>query len=230
MYERTAWGWLGWTVPRDGTVPEVPHQIAVLTPAATWWQRLGLRWLLRRRSRPIRLAPTAALVPRTTAAMALVSLPAGLVALAHGLPADVTLPAMPLLPLLAEHLPERLDGRAREHVLTIEGEAGCRRLLRLATLQTGLVQAAARSISYEVHRSAEIGHHVLWDAALQLQTQDNRSVPAALEARERLMLQLTAQAAQAVQRSGTEDGPASDGADLSTRALSHQGARPKRHR
>ncbi|HKO83812.1 MAG TPA: hypothetical protein VJ140_04440, partial [Actinomycetota bacterium] len=67
---------------------------------------------------------------------------------------------------------------------------------RLATLHTYFVQAAAVSDRYELRRSAEIGQHLLWDAADLLQTQDTRSASCELIARERLMLQLAHQVAQ----------------------------------
>ncbi len=66
--------------------------------------------------------------------------------MSHGVPADVGLPAMLLAPLLAEHLPGRLDARAREHVRSVEGASACRYLQRLAALHTSLVQAAAVSL------------------------------------------------------------------------------------
>ncbi|MFE4416174.1 hypothetical protein [Streptomyces sp. NPDC056821] len=118
------------------------------------------------------------------------------------------LPAMLLALLLAEHLPGRLDARAREHVRTIEGDGPCRYLQRLGALHTSLVQAAAGSDRYELRRSTEIGQHLLWDAAGLLQTQDIRAASDELVARERLMLQLAHQVAQIIERSASEDGAA----------------------
>ncbi|MFD9511154.1 hypothetical protein [Streptomyces mirabilis] len=60
VYERTRWGWLAWTVPGDGTPPEQPHQIGILTPTASRMQRLALRWLTRHPAHRIALAPMAA--------------------------------------------------------------------------------------------------------------------------------------------------------------------------
>ncbi|MFF7889277.1 hypothetical protein ACH40F_51835 [Streptomyces sp. NPDC020794] len=217
VFERTRWGWLAWTVPGDGTPPEQPHQIGVLTPAATPTQRLSLRWLTRRPAQRIALAPT---IPGSlrlsAAAVALISLVAGLFAMTHGVPADVMLPVLVLAPLLAEHLPGRLDARAREHVRSVEDDGACRYLQRLAALHTYLVQAAAGSGRYELHRSAEIGRHTLWDAAGLLQAQDTRSASAELIACERLMVQLADQVAQTLKRTHTEDGPAGTG-QLQTR-------------
>ncbi|MDH6222880.1 hypothetical protein [Streptomyces pseudovenezuelae] len=58
VHERTRWGWLAWTVPADGSAPEIPHQIGVLTPGATRRQRLALRWLTRRPARRLGLMVT----------------------------------------------------------------------------------------------------------------------------------------------------------------------------
>ncbi|WP_327187936.1 hypothetical protein [Streptomyces sp. NBC_01334] len=103
---------------------------------------------------------------------------------------------MLLAPLLAEHLPDRLDIWAGEHVHIVEGDDACRYLQRLAALHTSLVQAAAGSDRYELRRSAELGHNLLWDAAGLLQAQDTRSAPDRRIAYERLMLQLAHQVAQ----------------------------------
>ncbi|MET7899057.1 hypothetical protein [Streptomyces mirabilis] len=197
VYERTPWGWLAWTVPGDGTRPELPHQIGVLTPHARRTQRLAMRWLTGRPAQRLGLAPT---VPGSLRLSAVVSLLAGLFAIGRGVPVAVALPGMVLAPLLVEHLPGRLDARAREHVRSVEGDGACRYLQRLAALHTSLVQAAAGSDRYELHRSSEIGRHLLWDAAGLLQTQDTRSASADLIARERLMLQLTDQVAQILKR------------------------------
>ncbi|WP_435260389.1 hypothetical protein [Streptomyces sp. 1222.5] len=213
VHERTLWGWLAWTVPGDGSPPEIPHQIGVLTPAATRTQRLALRWLTRRPAQRIALDTVPGSLRLAAAAVALVSLVAGLFALRHGIPLDVALPAMLLAPLLAEHLPNRLDSRAREHVRMVEGDVACRYLQRLAVLHTSLVQAAARSDRYELRRSAEVGQDLLWDAAGLLQTRDSRSASADLIARERLMLQLAHQVAHLLKHSaedGTDANQASD--------------------
>jgi hypothetical protein len=207
VHERTLWGWLAWTVPGDGSPPEIPHQIGVLTPAATRTQRLALRWLTRRPAQRIAVDTATGSLRFATAATALISLLAGLFAIRQGVPVDVALPAMLLAPLVAEHLPDLLDARAREHVRMVEGDVACRYLQRLAALHTSLVQAAAGNDRYELRRSAEVGHNLLWDAAGLLQTRDTRSASADLIARERMMLQLAHQVAQILKRTA-EDGTA----------------------
>ncbi|MEU5297836.1 hypothetical protein [Streptomyces umbrinus] len=214
VHERTPWGWLAWTVPGDGMLPEVPHQVGVLTPAATRTQRLALRWLTRRPARRIALAPASSASLRlSTVAVGVISLVAALFALGRGIPGDLVLPGMLLAPLLAEQLPDQLDYRAGEHVRRVEGGAACRYLQRLAVLHASIVEAAASSDRYELRRSAQIGQNLLWDAAGLLQTQDTRSASAQLIDRERLMVQLADQVAQTLERtrtkarSGTENQP-----------------------
>ncbi|MFF4308322.1 hypothetical protein [Streptomyces sp. NPDC001601] len=204
VHERTRWGWLTWTVPGDGSPPEIPHQIGVLTPAATRLQRLALCWLTRRPAQRIAVDTVPGSLRLAAAAIALISLLSGLFALRHGVPLDVALPAMLLAPLLAEYLPDRLDARAREHVRMVEGDVACRYLQRVAVLQTFLAQAAAGSDRYELRRSAEVGQGLLWDAAGLLQTRDTRSASADLIARERLTLQLAHQVAQILKRTAED--------------------------
>ncbi|WP_406190888.1 hypothetical protein OG331_50485 [Streptomyces sp. NBC_01017] len=199
VHERTSWGWLAWTVPGDGTPPELPVQIGVLAPEATRTQRLAARWLLRRPAHRIALAPASRVSLRfTTTAVAAIALVAALYAPSRGIPVGLVL----LAPLLTEHLPDRLDERAGEYVRSVEGDAACRYLQRLADLHTGLVDAAAGSDRYALLRSAEMGHHLLWDAAdlLQAYAQDTRLVSAQLIDRERLMVQLANQVARDLER------------------------------
>ncbi|MFI6662293.1 hypothetical protein ACIBL8_43060 [Streptomyces sp. NPDC050523] len=207
VHERTPWGWLAWTVPGDGRPPEIPHQIGVLTPAATRAQRLALRWLTRRPAQHITLATIPGSLRLSTACVALISLLIGVFAARHGIPVDIAVPAALLAPVLAEHLPDRLDTRALEHARVVEGDVPCRYLQRLAALHTSLVQAAAGSDRYEMRRSAEIGQHVLWDAADLLQTRDARAASAELIARERLMAQLAHQVAQILKYTADDNAP-----------------------
>ncbi|MFE0520795.1 hypothetical protein [Streptomyces sp. NPDC058954] len=208
VYERTGWGWLAWTIPGDGSRPEVAHEIGVLTPSATRAQRLALRWLTRRPACRIDLFPgTRASLRLVTVAIAFCSLIAGLFAMAHGIPADVVLPAIALPPLLAEHVPATLDARARHHVRSVQEASACRYLQRLAAWHACLVQAAAGSDGYELRRSAEVGQYLLWDAAGLLQTYETRSVSCELIARERLMLQLAHQVAQILKPSSAQSAP-----------------------
>ncbi|TVZ84764.1 hypothetical protein [Streptomyces sp. BK340] len=223
VHERTPWGWLAWTVPGDGSPPEIPHQIAVLTPAATRTQRLALRWLTRRPAQRIALDTVPGSLRFSAAAVALISLLAGIFATGHGVPFDVALPAMLLAPLLAEHLPDRLEAWARQHVRIVEGDNACRYLQRLAALHTSLARTAAGSDRYELRRSAEIGHNLLWDAAGLLQARDTHAASDDLIARERLMLQLAHQVAQIIHRTADADHTPESGRPLGPHP---PGARP----
>ncbi|MFC8428053.1 hypothetical protein [Streptomyces sp. NPDC057253] len=203
VHERTVWGWLAWTVPGDGSRPDIPHRIGVLTPGANRAQRLAVRWLTRRPARHLPAGTVPGSLRLSAAAIALISVTAGLFALSRGVPLSVTVPAVLLAPLLTQYLPGQFDARAREYVRIAEGDGPCRYLQRLAALHTGILQAAAGSDRYEVRRSAEIGHHLLWDAADLLQDQDTRTALPRLIDRERLMVQLAGQVAQLLQRTRT---------------------------
>lgn len=189
-------GWIDWTVPADGSLPEQPHRIAVFTPIATRSQRIGLRWLARRPAHRIRLGKVT--VRSAAAVVTALTLVVAALASMHGIPFSIVLPAAALAPLLVEHLPDRLGTRAGENARIVEDEAACRYLQRLTALHTGLVRAAVSSDRYEVRRAVEIGHHQLFDAANLLQRHDTRSASSELIARERLMLQLAVQTRQIV--------------------------------
>jgi len=207
VHERTEWGWLAWTVPADGSLPELPYRIGILPPAATWRDRLAARWLTRRPARRIGLAASIPGSLRYTAALlALVGCAAALHAIGHGVPAGIALPLALLPPLLAEHLPDRLDVRAQQHVRILQGPSAAPYVQRLAAAHTYVLQAAAGRDRYELRRAAEIGQHVLWDAAGLLQTQDTRAASIQLIDRERLMLQLAAQVAQIIKPRRPEAG------------------------
>lgn len=199
--ERARWGWIAWKVPTDGTLPTVPHLIGVLDPTATRIQRLAVRWLTRRPARRVALHPrTRANVRLGACALTLASLAAGLLVVVHGAPWDVILPAALLAPMLADRLPGYLDARARQHVRSVHGDAAVRYLQRLTALQSVLTRAGTHTGRHELRRPAEIGQHVLWDAAGLLQDQDTRTASAALIARERLMVQLVDQVTSALTR------------------------------
>jgi hypothetical protein len=145
-----------------------------------------------------------------------------------------------LAPLLADHLPDRLDMRARRRVRVIQGEAATEYLQRLAVLHTGLLRDAACTNRYEVRRSAEVGQQLLWDAAGLLQTRDTRAASADLIAREQLMLQLAHQVAQILTPAASDDIPGGNhatapvpvvvpcppGARTTTRPLPHHAPPP----
>ncbi|MEW1648409.1 hypothetical protein [Streptomyces sp. NPDC091219] len=241
VYERTGWGWLAWTVPADGSMLQQPYQIGVLPPSATWAARLAARWLSRRPAGRIALHATSRGSLRYAAVgVAVIGCFAAAGAIARGVPLGIAVPVVLLVPLLADHLPDRLDLRARRRVRVVQGEAAAEYLQRLAVLQTGLLQAAAGTDRYEVRRSAEVGQQLLWDAAGLLQTQDTRAVSADLIAREQLMLQLAHQVAQILTPAASDDIPGGNhatapvpamvpcpaGARTTTRPLPHRAPPP----
>ncbi|MGA5895099.1 hypothetical protein [Streptomyces venetus] len=97
-------------MPGDGTLPELPRHIGVLTPGATTAQRLAGPWLIRcPAAHRITLTPRSPLSQRlSTAAIGIIDLIAVLLALSHGVPADLALPALLLASLLTEHWPTGL--------------------------------------------------------------------------------------------------------------------------
>ncbi|MCX5106945.1 hypothetical protein [Streptomyces sp. NBC_00439] len=189
--ERTRWGWIDWTVPADGGLPDRPFRIAVLTPTATRAQRLGLRWLARRPARRIQIG--AVPVRTSTVGTAILSLAVATAAAIYAAPLSIVLAAAASATMLVEHLPHHLDDRAGENIRIAENAAACGYLQRLSALHTGIIQAAANSSRYELWRAVEIGHHQLFDTATLLRSHDTLSVSAELIARERLMLQLAVQ-------------------------------------
>ncbi|WP_019074635.1 hypothetical protein [Streptomyces hokutonensis] len=209
--ERTGWGWLAWTVPADGSMPERPHHIGVLPPSATWVDRVAARWLARRPAGRMALHATSHGSLRYFAvAVAVVGCFAAIDAIARGVPLGVAVPAALVAPLLADHLPDRLDLRARQRVRVVHGAAATGYLQRLGVLHTGLLRAAAGSDRHELRRAAGIGRHLLWDAAGLLQGQDIRQVSPQLIACERLMLQLADQVTQNTEHTTPEDAAAED--------------------
>ncbi|MBW8707597.1 hypothetical protein MBT84_48970 [Streptomyces sp. MBT84] len=130
--ERTCWGFVDWTVPAGDRLPERAHCIGVLIPAATRLQRLALRWLSRRPAQRLPLLSVS--VRCSAAAVAVLGLVAAAAAISHGTSVGVAVPLLLLMPLLTEHVSDRLDARAGEHVRTVEGDAACRCLQGLAGL------------------------------------------------------------------------------------------------
>ncbi|MET7456274.1 hypothetical protein ABZT03_31230 [Streptomyces sp. NPDC005574] len=192
--ERTAWGWIDWSIPADGSLPQQPSRMAVFTPYATRSQRLALHWLARRPTHRYRIA--AVTVRPTTAVITALTLVAATLAYLHGIPLSIVVPAAALVPLVVEDLPAHFDARARAHARIVEAEAACRYLQRLAAVHADLVQAATVSDAWEGRRAVEVGHSLLFDAADLLQCHDTRIASSALIARERLMLHLAAHIGQ----------------------------------
>jgi len=219
VHERTGWGWLAWTVPADGSMPQRPHRIGVLPPSATWTDRLAARWLARRPAGRMALHATSRGSLRYFAvAVAVIGCFTAVDAIARGIPLGIAVPAALLAPLLADHLPDRLDRRARRRVRIAQGAAATGYLQRLAAWHTGLLRAAADSDRHAPRRAAEIGRHLLWDAAGLLQGQDTRQVSPQLIACERLMLQLADQVTQNTEHTTSEHTTPEDAAADTARA------------
>ncbi|MEU8795430.1 hypothetical protein [Streptomyces sp. NPDC048643] len=195
VMENARWGWLVWTVPSDGSLPKVPHQIGVIAPGTGYISRCGLRWMGRRTVRRITLAPALPAVRRSTICAVIVSLLVGLLAIRAGLAVDVVVPGIALVPLLSERLEDALEAEDAACVRRVQGEAACRYAGRLAVLEDQLVRLDLHGGQHELRRAAEIGHGLLWDVAALLLDGDTRSVSSALIAREVLMVQLVDQAA-----------------------------------
>ncbi|MFJ8804043.1 hypothetical protein [Streptomyces sp. NPDC102487] len=194
--ENARWGWRAWTVPSDGSLPEIPHQIGVIAPGTGRLHRSVLHWTATRTSRRIPLLPLLPAVRRSTLCAAILGLLGGLLAIHAGVAVGVALPALALAPLLIERLEDALETTDAVHVRRIDGEAACRYVRRLGALQDQLVVIDTHGRRYELRRAADIGHGLLWDTAGLLQLQDTRAASAALITRETLMLRLVDQASK----------------------------------
>ncbi|AYG77963.1 hypothetical protein DWB77_07522 [Streptomyces hundungensis] len=194
--ERTAWGWLRWPAPLSEDAPVVPLQIAVLSPMPSRAARLASRWLTRRP--PLRIyfdARCRFWVTSTTVLAAFLALTFVGAAMAKGLPADVGVPLMLLIPALAEHVPGRLDARARVHARIVQDETGLREMQRFLGCHQ-IIQAADDRETPELARAVELGHHLLWDIAGVLTRPAAAPVHELLLAREYRFTQLASQAVE----------------------------------
>ncbi|MFE4756066.1 hypothetical protein ACFRIB_38545 [Streptomyces mirabilis] len=153
-----------------------------------------MRWLARRPAHRFDLAPTLpGSLKLSSIAVALVGLAIASLAVNWGIPAVFALPLTVLAPLLTDRLGHGLDACAHRHVKTVEDESACQYLQRLAALHTHILEAVADSETYELRRSAEIGHNQLWRAATLLARHSTQAVSDELIAREWLLLQLALQ-------------------------------------
>ncbi|MFD6822938.1 hypothetical protein ACFWC5_21580 [Streptomyces sp. NPDC060085] len=193
MLENVRWGWRAWTVPSDGSLPEIPHEIGVIAPGTRRIHRSVVHWIANRTSRRITLVPLLPSVRRSTLCAAILGLLGGLLAIHAGVAVGVVLPAVALVPLLIERLEDALETTDAVYVRRIRGEAACRYARRLVALQDQLVVLDTHGHRYELRRAAEIGHGLLWETAGLLQLQDTRTASAALINREMLMLRLVDQ-------------------------------------
>lgn len=193
--ELTDWGWLRWLTPLLEDDPAVT-QIGVLSPTHRRTARLAGRWLTRRP--PLRISfdeRRRFWVTGTTVLAAFLSLIGVCAAMANGLPADIGLPLMLLIPALADHLPGRLDARARVHVRIVQGEAALRQMQRCVVLQQSIPDADDHD-GPELVQAVRLGHHLLWDiAGLLTQRGRGNSGERALES-EHLLAGLAGQAAE----------------------------------
>lgn len=162
--ERTPWGWLRWSSPTPDAAPVHLLQIAIRTPEPSLRAQCAHRWLTRRP--PIRLyldhggSVTAAAL--LTAVCALIGMSW---AIDHGLPVSVALPLAILLPLLVDHLPARLDTRARTYVRIVDTAPGLEYLQKLTAQHIRLVRAYTANPGTELDYAVQIGHRVLWAIA-----------------------------------------------------------------
>ncbi|WP_438296306.1 hypothetical protein [Streptomyces sp. HUAS TT7] len=192
--ERTEWGWLRWPAPLSEDPPVVPLQIVVLSPMPSRAARLAGRWLTRRP--PLRIyfdARCRFWVTSTTVLAAFLSLTWVGAAMAKGLPADVGVPLMLLIPALAEHVPGRLDARARAYVRIVQGEAALGQMQRFAALHQS-IQAADDHATPELDRAVALGHHLLWNLASLLTQRPGAPAREQLLSSERLLTRLARQA------------------------------------
>ncbi|GGV52518.1 hypothetical protein [Streptomyces spectabilis] len=168
--EHTAWGWMRWALPddpwfADGDLPL--RQIGIRPPDPTLRDRCAYRWLTRRAPARIELDHGGS-VTATTLTAALAALVGLVAALKHGIPAGIALPLTILLPLLADHLPARLDARARRYVRTIDQPAAVARLRPLIAWHIQINQTARHHPTAEQRHAARLSHRALWQLAALL--------------------------------------------------------------
>ncbi|MEV6758417.1 hypothetical protein [Streptomyces sp. NPDC051214] len=163
--ERTAWGWLRWSPATDDGAPQRLAQIGIVTPGHSLRARCAQRWLTRRP--PLRLyldhggSVTAATLLTAVGALLGMSW-----AIDDGLAVAIGLPLAILLPLLVDHLPARLDVRARAYVCIIDAGPGLEYLQRLTAQHARITRAAAsHPCCAELAYAAQLGHRVLWSIA-----------------------------------------------------------------
>jgi hypothetical protein len=162
--ERTPWGWLRWSPATPDAAPQRLLQIGIVTPEPSLRARCAQRWLTRRP--PIRLyLDHGGSVTASTLLTAIGALTGMSWAIEHGLPASVGLPLAILLPLLVDHLPARLDARARACVRIIDAGPQLNYLQQLTAQHIAITRAAASHSCRELDYAAQLGHRVLWSIA-----------------------------------------------------------------
>ncbi|MEV6048682.1 hypothetical protein [Streptomyces xanthochromogenes] len=194
IHEHTSWGWLSWQQFPGQHEPAVT-QIGVRSPNAPRTARLASRWLTRRPARRIYFDRRCRFwVTAATALAALVSLIGVWTVMLNGLPASIGLPLMLLIPALAEHLPGRLDARARRWVRTVQG-VGLRPMQFCAALQQR-IQESDDQETPELGQAVRVGRLLLWDIAGLLAQRDPDVARERVLTSERLLTALARQVAQ----------------------------------
>ncbi|MWA07669.1 hypothetical protein [Streptomyces sp. BA2] len=169
--ERTPWGWLRFSPAAPDGAPQHLLQIGIRTPDPSLRARCAQRWLTRRP--PLRLYfDHGGSVTALTLMTALVALLGMSWAIDHGLPAVIGLPLAILLPLLVDHLPARLDTRARAYARIIDTGPGLDYLQRLTAQHARLVRAHSSRPGPELGCAAELGHRTLWEIAVIITAPD----------------------------------------------------------
>lgn len=164
LCERTAWGWMHWSLPTPDAAPLRLLQIGIRTPESSARARYAHRWLTRRP--PTRLyLDNGGSVTGATLLTAVCALFAMAWALGRGLPVSIALPLAILLPLLVDHLPACLDTRARRYVRIIDADPALEYVQRLAARHTRIVEASEASSLPELGYAVQLGHRVLWAIA-----------------------------------------------------------------
>ncbi|GHC88413.1 hypothetical protein [Streptomyces flavofungini] len=162
--ERTVWGWLRWALPSDSrsgedTCPLL--EIGIRPPEPSLRDRCAHRWLTRRPAARVALDRGGTV----TLAIALVSLIGLVLALGRDAPGAVAIPLTLLLPLLVDHLPARLDARARRRVRTVTDPASVTYLRPLVAWHAQIDHTARHHPTPEQLDAARLSHRALWDLA-----------------------------------------------------------------
>ncbi|GGV72095.1 hypothetical protein GCM10010277_84560 [Streptomyces longisporoflavus] len=169
--EPTSWGWLRWSPSAPDGAPRQLLEIGIVAPGCSLRARCARRWLTRRP--PIRLhLDHGGSVTALTLITGLGALLAMSWAVGHGLPLPAGALAAILLPLLADHLPVRLDAWAGRYVRTVESANGLAYLQRLIARHAVIVRAARSRPGPGPDNAVRLGHRSLWEIAVIITAPD----------------------------------------------------------